>query len=131
MKSSPLPHGDKGPVRTLVALNFEKVVNDESKDVFILFYAPWCGHCKSFEPTFEQMAEQFKKTQPNLIFAKFDATANDVPTAYKVEGFPTIYFVPSGSKLTPIKYEAARTKEAITSFLRQKAVVSFQGKEEL
>ncbi|KAJ1347773.1 hypothetical protein KIN20_002926 [Parelaphostrongylus tenuis] len=75
--------------------------------------------------------KKFKKKQPNLVLAKFDATANDVPSPYKVEGFPTIYFAPSGHKSEPFKYELPRTKVAITSYLKQKAVKSFQHKEEL
>lgn len=46
MKSAPLPQDDKGPVKTVVASNFDKIVLDETKDVLIEFYAPWCGHCK-------------------------------------------------------------------------------------
>lgn len=46
IKSQPVPKDDKGPVRTVVGANFDKVVKDVSKDVLIEFYAPWCGHCK-------------------------------------------------------------------------------------
>ncbi|KAK6740994.1 hypothetical protein RB195_009069 [Necator americanus] len=99
VKSAPLPRDDKGPLRTLVGSNFDKIVNDESKDVLIEFYAPWCGHCKAFEPKYKELAANLKKTQPNLIIAKMDATANDAPSAYSVGGFPTIYFAPSGKKL--------------------------------
>ncbi|KJH47791.1 protein disulfide-isomerase domain protein [Dictyocaulus viviparus] len=131
VKSSPIPRHEKGPIRTLVALNFENVVNDESKDVLIFFYAPWCGHCKNFEPTYKSLAWQFKEKEPNLILAQFDVTANDVPQGYKVEGFPTIYFAPSGKKLTPIKYEGTRNEDAIISFLEKHAVKSFRTKDEL
>ncbi|KAK5974668.1 Thioredoxin domain-containing protein [Trichostrongylus colubriformis] len=131
VKSAPVPRDDKGPVRTLVASNFDKIVGDETKDVLIEFYAPWCGHCKSFEPKYKQLATDLKKTQPNLIIAKFDATANDAPQAYSVEGFPTLYFAPSGKKSTPIKYGGNREVEDITKFMELHAVKSFQKKEEL
>lgn len=51
-----------------------------------------------------------KKAQPNLIVAKFDATVNDVPKEFAVEGFPTIYFVPSGKKASPLVFFSASTR---------------------
>lgn len=38
------------------------------------------------------------KDEPNIVIAKMEATANDVPPPFKVSGFPTLYYVPSGSK---------------------------------
>jgi protein disulfide-isomerase A1 len=44
LKSQPLPEDwNSGPVVTLVTENFDKIANDKAKDVFVKFYAPWCG----------------------------------------------------------------------------------------
>ncbi len=34
-----------------------------------------------------------------------DATENDVPSKYEVQGFPTIYFVPKNDKQNPRRYD--------------------------
>uniref|UniRef100_A0A7E5A0H4 Protein disulfide-isomerase n=1 Tax=Panagrellus redivivus TaxID=6233 RepID=A0A7E5A0H4_PANRE len=131
VKSQPAPRDDKSPLKTLVATTFPKIVNDESKDVLVEFYAPWCGHCKQFEPKYKQLAAKLQAEQPNLILAKFDATANDAPENFNVEGFPTIYFAPSGKKSTPIKYSGNRDLDDLTKFMKKHAVKSFQKKDEL
>lgn len=43
LKSQPIPE-QTGDVQVVVAKNFDEIVNDNSKDVLIEFYAPWCGH---------------------------------------------------------------------------------------
>ena len=48
-------------VQVLVAENFDSIVNDDSKDVLIEFYAPWCGHCKTLEPKFNELGEKVSK----------------------------------------------------------------------
>ncbi|KAF8358966.1 hypothetical protein PRIPAC_93961 [Pristionchus pacificus] len=131
VKSAPLPKDDKGPLRSLVASNFAKVALDESKDALIEFYAPWCGHCKAFEPKYKQLAAALAKTEPNLVLAKFDATANDAPEGFDVEGFPTIYFAPSGKKDKPIKYSGNRDLDDLQKFMKKHAVKSYQKKDEL
>ena len=44
----------------VVAENFDEIVNDKTKDVLIEFYAPWCGHCKSLAPKYDELAEKVR-----------------------------------------------------------------------
>jgi protein disulfide isomerase family A protein 3 len=43
LKSQEIPE-QTGDVKVVVGKNFDEIVNDNSKDVLIEFYAPWCGH---------------------------------------------------------------------------------------
>ncbi|TMS08880.1 Protein disulfide-isomerase A4 [Larimichthys crocea] len=119
VKSQPVPKNNKGPVKVV-------------KDVLIEFYAPWCGHCKKMEPDYLALGKKYKG-EKNLVIAKMDATANDVPNdSYKVEGFPTIYFAPSNSKQSPVKMEGGdRTVEGLSKFLEKHATKLSQKRDEL
>jgi protein disulfide isomerase len=118
----------------VVGSNFGKIVFDETKDVLIELYAPWCGHCKALEPTYKKLAQKYKD-ESNLVIAKLDATANDVPAEYKASGFPTIFFAPKGGKSKPVKYEGARELTDFVKFLEENSTVlskeKAKAKEEL
>uniref|UniRef100_A0A8B9JTI6 protein disulfide-isomerase n=1 Tax=Astyanax mexicanus TaxID=7994 RepID=A0A8B9JTI6_ASTMX len=123
IKSEPVPAKNNGPVKVVVADTFEEIVNDPEKDVLIEFYAPWCGHCKKLEPKYTELGQELS-SDPNIVIAKMDATANDVPEGYDVHGFPTIYFVPAGRKAEPKRYEGAREVKDFLNFLKREATSS-------
>uniref|UniRef100_A0A667ZVI4 Protein disulfide-isomerase n=1 Tax=Myripristis murdjan TaxID=586833 RepID=A0A667ZVI4_9TELE len=129
LKSEPIPENNDGPVKVVVAENFDSIVNDESKDVLIEFYAPWCGHCKSLEPKYKELGEKLAN-DPNVVIAKMDATANDVPSPYEVRGFPTIYFSPAGQKQNPKKYEGGREVSDFISYLKREGTNTLVVQEE-
>uniref|UniRef100_A0AAR2LPB3 Protein disulfide-isomerase n=1 Tax=Pygocentrus nattereri TaxID=42514 RepID=A0AAR2LPB3_PYGNA len=120
VKSEPIPESNDGPVKVLVADTFEEIVNNPEKDVLVEFYAPWCGHCKNLEPKYTELGEKLSGN-PNIVIAKMDATANDVPPNYDVQGFPTIYFAPAGQKDQPRKYEGGREVIDFISYLKKEA----------
>lgn len=46
-----------------------------------------------------------------------DATENDVPSEFDVQGYPTMYFVTPSGKVT--SYEGGRTAEDIIDFIKK------------
>jgi protein disulfide-isomerase A1 len=121
VKSEPVPENPVGEdgVYVLVGDTFKDVVFDTEKDVFIEFYAPWCGHCKSLAPIYSELAEELK-SNPKIVIAKMDSTANDATPEFKVQGFPTLKLVKAGSNEI-VDYEGSRTKSAFLKFLKQHA----------
>eukprot|EP01060_Flectonema_neradi_P011955 TRINITY_DN1889_c0_g1_i1.p1 TRINITY_DN1889_c0_g1~~TRINITY_DN1889_c0_g1_i1.p1 ORF type:complete len:460 (+),score=139.79 TRINITY_DN1889_c0_g1_i1:153-1532(+) len=103
----------------LVGSTFKEIVFDEKKDVFIKFYAPWCGHCKSMIPDYEALAKNFEGEE-TVVIAKMDATANDAPKGFDVQGFPTLMFVPAGSTEI-MKFEGGRNTKEMEDYIRKNA----------
>ncbi|KAL2084549.1 hypothetical protein ACEWY4_020067 [Coilia grayii] len=120
IKSEPVPQSNDGPVKVVVAETFQEIVNDNERDVLIEFYAPWCGHCKNLEPKYTQLGQKLSN-DPNIVIAKMDATVNDIPPPYDVQGFPTIYFAPAGQKDQPLRYEGGREVNDFVSYLEKEA----------
>jgi len=122
LKSAPIPTSQDEPVFVLVAKQFDEVVFDGAKDVFVEFYAPWCGHCKRLKPTWDSLGEKYAAVKDKLVIAKMDATENDIPPSapFRVSGFPTIKFKPAGGREF-IDYEGDRSLEALIEFVESNA----------
>jgi len=119
IKSEETPKDNDGPVKVVTANTFEEIVFG-GKDVLIEFYAPWCGHCKSLAPIYEQLGEAFKDND-SVIIAKMDATANDVPSSkFSVSGFPTIAWV-EGKGGDVSLYSGDRSLDDLTTFVKLKS----------
>jgi protein disulfide-isomerase A1 len=125
IKSEEIPATNDGPVKVVVAKSFNDIVLDNTKDVLLEFYAPWCGHCKSLAPIYEKLGEAFSSI-PSVVIAKIDATANDVDPKYGVRGFPTIKFFPADKKNTPVDYNGERTLDDLKSFVEDNASIKFE-----
>jgi len=119
IKSEPIPETQEGPVTVVVAKSYNDIVLDDTKDVLIEFYAPWCGHCKSLAPKYEELGALYANSEfkDKVVIAKVDATANDVPD--EIQGFPTIKLYSAGAKDAPVTYSGARTVEDLVSFIAE------------
>ena len=119
IKSEPIPETQEGPVQIVVAKNYDAIVLDDTKDVLIEFYAPWCGHCKALAPKYDILADLYVKQghEDKVTIAKVDATANDVPD--EIQGFPTIKLYKAGDKENPITYSGSRDIEDLIKFVKE------------
>lgn len=127
IKSEPIPEENPGPVYKVVAKTFNDEIINNDMDVFVKYYAPWCGHCKALAPTFIELGESLKHN-PKLKLVEIDATKNDIE-GVRVSSYPTLYLYQSGSKKSPKKYEGERTLEEMTKFLEENCVNKLAGKK--
>ncbi|AED97362.1 PDI-like 1-4 [Arabidopsis thaliana] len=124
-KSDPIPEKNDEDVKIVVGDNFDEIVLDDSKDVLLEVYAPWCGHCQALEPMYNKLAKHLRSID-SLVITKMDGTTNEHPKA-KAEGFPTILFFPAGNKTSePITVDTDRTVVAFYKFLRKHATIPFK-----
>lgn len=66
--------------------NLEETINNNDI-VLIDFWAPWCGPCRSFAPTFEKVAE----ANPGIVFAKVNTEdEQEVAAQFNIRSIPTL-----------------------------------------
>lgn len=66
--------------------NFNETI--ENNDVVIVdFWAPWCGPCRMFAPTFEAVSEQY----PKIVFAKLNTEdQQELAASFNIRSIPTL-----------------------------------------
>lgn len=102
---------------TLTDANFDDIVLDGTKDVFVKFYAPWCGHCTRMQPAWEALSNNAEKG--DVVIAELNADQyRDKAMAHGVRGFPTIKFFGKNDK-TGTNYQGARDEASFLSFIKQ------------
>ncbi|XJO77108.1 hypothetical protein BDV3_001738 [Batrachochytrium dendrobatidis] len=103
----------------LTPKNFKEVVGGD-QDVLVEFFAPWCGHCKSLAPHYEEVATSFVKHKSSVVIAKVDADAHrSLGDEFGIQGFPTLKWFPKKS-LTPTDYTGDRDVAGISDFITSK-----------
>jgi len=118
LKSEPIPESNAEPVKVIVGKQFEEIVKDETKDVFVKYYAPWCGHCKKLAEPWTELATNIAQYK-DLVIGKFDATANEAD-GVEVRGYPTLIFYPKDNK-AGVSYDGERDVESFTAWLKENA----------
>ena len=80
---------DGGPLVAVVELtkeNFEETVTG-NKFVIVDFWAPWCGPCRSFAPTYEKVSEE----HTDVVFAKVNTEdEQEIAAHFQIRSIPTL-----------------------------------------
>lgn len=115
-------HGDEKTTSFTIqytADNFNEALS--KKNHFIMFYAPWCGHCQRLTPIWEQLAEMLNEDESNNIrIGKVDCTTDsDVCNEYDVTGYPTLKFFKVGNDKEGVKFRGTRDLPTLTNFINE------------
>jgi thioredoxin len=74
------------PTVALTQENFEQVVTGNDM-VIVDFWAPWCGPCKSFAPTFDAASDK----HTDVVFAKVNTDEQqEIAQAFSIRSIPTL-----------------------------------------
>lgn len=91
-----------------IANQFQKEVSSSTPTV-VLFSATWCGPCKQFKPTYEQLALSYGADKVKFVYVDVDNFPEHT-SKYGVRSVPTIKYFKDGKDLG-----ASQTDRSINS----------------
>lgn len=108
----------KSNVIHLTSNNFKQTIQ-ENASVLVMFYAPWCHHCKTLKPAFEKASTILKNQNIKGLLAAVDGTQeNSLVKESNVEGYPTLNYYLQGRYETEV---TLRDTNEIVEFMKKKA----------
>lgn len=115
--SSTLAHEDDVYTASYSSDNFHEELS--KKNNFVMFYAPWCGHCQRLGPTWEQLAEMLNEGDSNIRIGKVDCTVeNRICSDQDITGYPTLKFFKKG-QTEGVKFRGTRDLPSLTTFINE------------
>lgn len=77
--------------------NIDQLLTQSILPVLIDFWAPWCGPCKMFAPTFKANAAKYAN---KLVYAKVDTEAEQMlGSKFNIRSIPTLIYFWNGKEL--------------------------------
>lgn len=102
-------------IAILTNINFDDFIAAHD-NIFVLFYAPWCGFCEMMMDSYSELAKRMK--EHNIPVSKIDATVNKaISRKHITTGVPTLKFFIEGH---PVDYSGERTVDDMFEFIMKR-----------
>ncbi|XKL64506.1 hypothetical protein PGB90_004592 [Kerria lacca] len=97
--------------------DFETIISQYETSL-VMFYAPWCGHCKRLKPDFEKAAQLLSRNDPPIALLKVDCTESGKTTCnnHGVSGYPTLKIFRLGKFVR--EYSGPRSADGIVKYMK-------------
>ncbi|EGG25306.1 protein disulfide isomerase [Cavenderia fasciculata] len=120
----------KSHVMNLNEENFAQTIAEHDV-ALVMFFAPWCGHCKNLKPHFAEASNKLASNE-KIALAKVDCTVEETLCQLnKVKHYPTLVIYNNG---VPEPWEGERTAKGIEESVLAELlppVTSISSEEEL
>lgn len=100
----------QGSDTATVPIDSQQQQQPEQQPQVVLFYAPWCGHCKTILPVWDQLSQKYS----NMVKVNCDEN-KDVAAKEQVKGFPTVRAYVLNNV---VEYQGDRSPADLESFIQ-------------
>ena len=104
-----------------IEANSLKELIGKNSFVVVLFYAPWCGHCRRLAPDYTQASIDLKNERRNILLTKIDMSKENnqhLAKLFSLRGFPTLKIFKRNDYAIPYEYRGPRDAAGLVNHLQ-------------